>query len=101
MPSHTFTTTAAELLSETDTTAYAAVCVVWRPSNSASFQFDTYPPSSNAEGGGGITIGPSNVPSFFIPVPGVRLSGLYAAGAIGDVVDLICFGQKLIATGAA
>lgn len=94
-PRHTFVTAFAEQLSTTDDTVYAAVCVIWRVGNAGAFHLGG-PQVTNTEGGQPIG---SDSPSagFWINVP-VRLTQLYVAGIIDDVVDLICIPPIAVAS---
>ena len=101
MPSHTFATTDAEPLSSTDDTPYVAVFLVIEPTNAASCEFGTTPPTSNAEGDGDITLSPAGLANFWIAIPGqpVKLTNLYAAGAIGDSIRILPFRATAIMQG--
>lgn len=81
-------TNAAQRLSETDATPYAAICLVNRKGNSGSINAGG-PQVLNGAGGKQLDQGDD---FWFGPAPGLqwRLTEIYVAGTSGDAVDTIC-----------
>jgi len=90
-PSHTFATTNPEPLSITDSTPYAAICVISRkePTPNTGVVRVGGDDISASEGGKDLDVGGA---FWFGPAEGLSwtLTELYGVGAVGDTVDTIC-----------
>ena len=86
-PSHALVGTDAQPLSTTDTTGYAAICVINRKGNSGSMQCGGADITNDT---GGKSLDQGDDFWFCIPGRAIRLTEIYVAGTNGDDVDTIC-----------
>lgn len=91
-PSHTFATTGPEPLSTTDSTPYAAICVISRKEPTQNAGVIRVGGNDITATEGGKDLGAPGDAFWFGPAPGLswKLTELFGAGSVGDVVDTIC-----------